>query len=178
MAARYIWQKQKGFFSNFLVNFIARVNAWQCRSTHGGDGGCALSSLGVQPGNGYRVLCAPDGESHGKGIRERGEWRKSSFLSKVNSVQGQRLYCGLLGDFESSPHQHVVLSCELKDATACVDCESWRKSTATLNECVLSADRVQNRPSPRRRHSVLLRWPLSSWEGAGLEGPIWPGKNV
>lgn len=30
-------------------------------------------SVGLQPGNRNRLLCVPDGESHGEGIRERGE---------------------------------------------------------------------------------------------------------
>ncbi len=48
-------------------------------------------SAGLQPGNGDRLLCSPDGESHGEGIRERGERQKSSFPSKVNCLWGQRL---------------------------------------------------------------------------------------
>jgi len=34
---------------------------------------CVIVSVGLQSGNGYGLLGAPDGESHGEGVRERGE---------------------------------------------------------------------------------------------------------
>lgn len=35
-----------------------------------------VRSAGLQPRNRKRLLCAPDGKSHGEGIREKGEWQK------------------------------------------------------------------------------------------------------
>lgn len=34
---------------------------------------CIIVPVGLQSRNRERLLCAPDGESHGEGIREKGE---------------------------------------------------------------------------------------------------------
>ena len=56
-------------------------------------------SSGLQPRNWNRLLCAPDGKSHGESIRERGE-------SQLSSLQGQCLNCILriIGVTWSSNH--------------------------------------------------------------------------
>lgn len=70
---------------------------------------CASFVLaGLQPRNRKRLLCAPDGKSHGEGIREKGEWQKG-----VNHLSGQRW--GAVSSestgraLEKQPH-HIMLS--------------------------------------------------------------------
>lgn len=57
--------------------------------------------IGLQPGNRERLLCAPDGESHGEGIRERGERQRFYFLSNVN--------CHSVGSTQVTSGNHNML---------------------------------------------------------------------